>query len=57
MVSRGCSPTILVGLDEPKSSVGTEVFFTVPIGKSFHVYSAKKLQNVMSSSQLSEDIT
>ena len=57
MVSRGCSPTILVGLDEPKSSVGTEVFFTVPIGKSFHVDSAKKLQNVMSSSQLSEDIT
>lgn len=46
-----------MGRDETRSPVGTEVFFTVPIGKSFHVYSAKKLQNIMSSSQLSEDIT
>lgn len=37
--------------------IGTETFVTVPVGKAFQVYNTKKLQLVMVSPQLSEEIT
>ena len=38
------------------SFLGTDTFITVPIGKAFQVYNTKKLQLIMVSPQLSEDI-
>lgn len=36
--------------------LGNETFITVPIGKAFQVYNTKKLQLIMVSPQVSEDI-
>ena len=37
-------------------SAGEDSFLTVPTGKSFQVYNTEKLQSIMVSPQLSEDI-
>ena len=54
---RICLNQLGMVFDNESLLLGADTFITVPVGKAFQVYNTKKVQLIMVSPQLSEEIT